>query len=414
MKTTNRRYDLDWLRVIAFYILIFFHVGMIFVPWDFHIKNSVTAEWFETWMAFLHQWRLPLLFTISGAVVFYSLKNRSGKIFLKERFIRLFIPLVFGMFIIVPPQIYFERISNGIHFENYFQFWLTVFNFVPFPLGGSLSWHHLWYVLYIFVYSIIALPLFLFLRSSKSLKLKNKISDLIDKNPNAIYLVGFLFLILYFTLSHRFPTTHGLIDDWYNHAVSFSFFMLGFFISSINGFRELLLKKRKQSLVIALIPASILILFVWGPTFKIVNEDAEWFIYVYGFLKWTFIPSFLFAIFGYGNHLLNKPSKILSYANESVYPLYILHQTVELIFGYYLIQLDLPLMIKFILLVVITFGVSLLLYEIIIKRINILRILFGMKSKSDYSFFHQFSEKQKTIKFIKKHLLFQNSISEGE
>lgn len=383
METTNRRYDLDWLRVIAFYILIFYHVGMIFVPWEFHLKNPTTAEWFETWMAFLSQWRLPLLFTISGAVVFHSLGKRSGKVFMKERFVRLFIPLLFGMFVIVPPQIYFERILNGAQYESYFHFWVTVFNFVPYPEGGSLSWHHLWYVLYILVYSIIALPLFLYLRSERSVNFKNKLSGLLKSKPNAIYLVSIIFLIFYYALAPIFPTTHGLVDDWYNHAISFSFFVMGFFISSIEGTSELLSAKRKQSLLISAIPASILILFVWGPTFEIFNEEAEWFFILYGALKWMFIPSFLFAVFGYAKVLLNKSSKLLSYANESVYPLYILHQTVEIVFGYYIIQLDLPLMIKFALLVILTFGASFLLYEFAVKRVNLLRLFFGMKTNQN-------------------------------
>ena len=137
----------------------------------------------------------------------------------------------------------------------------------------------------------------------------------------------------------------------------------------------------------------IILLFVWGPTFTIVNEDADWFIYVYGLFKMVMIPSLLFAILGYGRVLLNKPSKVLSYANESVYPLYILHQSVELIFAYYIIQLDLGVLPKFILLVIATFGISLMIYELLIKRFNITRMLFGMKSK-------QKSEKQFLVKTV--------------
>ena len=137
--------------------------------------------------------------------------------------------------------------------------------------------------------------------------------------------------------------------------------------------------KRKQSLLQAAIPSILLIMFLWGPTFDIPFEDADWFIYAYGIFKMVLIPSLLYAILGYGKVLLNKPSKILTYANQSVYPLYILHQSVELIFAYYIIQLDWGVLPKFILLVVITFGLSLLIYELIIKRNNITRILFGMK-----------------------------------
>ncbi|MDP1814664.1 MAG: acyltransferase family protein [Leadbetterella sp.] len=384
METNERRHDIDWLRVLAFYILIFFHVGMVFVPWEFHLKNSETVEWFETWMAFLHQWRLPLLFMISGIVLYHSMGKRIGKKYFGERSKRLLIPLLFGMFVVVPPQIYYDRLFHGIQFANYWEFWKTVFDFVPYPMGGSLSWHHLWYVLYIFVYSLIAYPLFKYLRNEKSFNLRNKIGSFLKKCPNSIYLIIIPMIVFYFTLAQKYPETHGLFDDWYLHSISFTLFVVGFGISAINGFWDVLVAKRKQSLILALIPTFTLMLFVWGPTFEVVNEEANWFIYVYGLLKMVMIPSLLFAILGYGKVHLNKPSKVLTYANESVYPLYILHQSVELIFAYYIIQLDLGMLPKFVLLVAATFGISLLIYELLIKRFNLTRLLFGMKSKVKY------------------------------
>ncbi|MCB0746156.1 MAG: acyltransferase family protein [Ignavibacteriae bacterium] len=377
--TSQRKYYLDWLRVIAFYILIFYHVGMIFVPWDFHIKNDITLEWFETWMAFLSQWRLPLLFLISGMVIFYSMGKRTSKGIIAERSKRLLIPLIFGMLVIVPPQIYFERISDGVQFTNYWEFWKTVFDFVPFPKGGSLSWHHLWYILYIFVYSIIALPLFLYLQSEKANSLKNKVNVIFTKHPNSIYSFFLPLLIFYYILAPIFPTTHALLDDWYNHSISFSFFILGFCISAFSGLWEAIVEKRNQSLIIAAIPGLILILFVWGPTFYIMDEDTLLFGIIYGLLKWIFIVSWLFTILGYSKFLLNKPSKVLTYANESVYPLYILHQTIMIIFGYYIIQLEWNIFSKFTSILLITFGGSFLFYELFIKRYNLMRLLFGMK-----------------------------------
>jgi glucan biosynthesis protein C len=378
---SQRKYYLDWLRVIAFYLLILFHVGMIFVPWNFHIKNAVTLEWFETWMSFLNQWRLPLLFLISGMVIYYSIGKRNAKGVFLERSKRLLIPLVFGIFVIVPPQIYYERIFDGIEFANYWEFWKTVFEFVPFPLGGSLSWHHLWYVLYIFLYSIIALPLFLYLGNKKTTSLKERVDNYFTHHPNSIYFITILFLIFYYTLAPIFPTTHALIDDWYNHSISFAFFILGFCISAFNGIWESIVNKRKQSLMIALIPAIFLIIFVWGPTFYIFDEGSILFFFIYGLLKWIFIIAWLLAILGYSKFLLNKPSKILFYANESVYPLYILHQTIMIIFGYYIIQLNWSVAIKFAALIIITFGGSFFFYELFIKRLNLMRLLFGMKPK---------------------------------
>ncbi len=380
MNLKERRTDIDWLRVLAFYILIFYHVGMFFVPWNFHFKNSATAEWFETWMAFLGQWRLPLLFLISGVGVCYALGKRSAKQFMGERTKRLLLPLIFGMLVIVPPQIYFERITNGIHFSNYFDFWKTVFNFVPYPNGGSLSWHHLWFVLYIFVFSFILLPLFLYLRGEKSARLKEKISIIVKKHPNSIYLLMLPLFLIYLILAPIFPTTHSLWGDWYNLSFSLVLFVFGFLISIVDGVWDVIAANRRKSLIIGLFPTIFLLLFVWGPTFEIMNENTYEFFLFYSVLKTLMISTLLLAILGYGKIHLNKPGRFIKYANESVYPLYILHQSVQLTIGYYILKLDWAIMPKFILLIIGTFGLSFLIYELFIKRFSFMRLLFGMKS----------------------------------
>lgn len=118
-----RRYDLDWLRVIVFGLLIFYHVGMFFVPWGWHIKNNVIYDWLTIPMWFLNQWRLPILFIISGMGTFYALRKRTGKQFAMERIKRLYIPLTFGMLFIIPPQVYIERMVQNQFSGSYFDFW---------------------------------------------------------------------------------------------------------------------------------------------------------------------------------------------------------------------------------------------------------------------------------------------------
>ena len=374
-----RRYDIDWLRVIAFYLLIVYHVGMFFVPWDWHVKNSLTYEWLETWMAWLGQFRLPLLFVISGIGVYYALGFRTGLEFVKERSKRLLIPLVFGILFIVPPQIYFERLTQGQEYLNYWRFWLTIFDFKLYPNGGSLSWHHLWFLPYIFVYSILSLPIFLFLRSHKSERLKKSLSKYFDKSYRR-YQLGIPFLIIFVFLAREFPTTHDLINDWYNFTYSFAFFIMGFFLASIPNLWSKLEELKNISLAVSLIPMSILVLFVYGPTFEIFNEDSAYFFYIYAILKIGFVVPWLFAIFGYSRILLNRPSKILIYANQSVYPFYILHQSIIVSVGYFIIDSEINDILKYFILLFSAFIGSFLMYETIIKKFRITRILFGLKN----------------------------------
>ena len=109
-----RRNDLDWLRVLVFALLIFYHVGMFFVPWGFHIKNNIIYDWLRYPMVFLNQWRLPILFVISGMGTYYALQKRTGLQFAFERIKRLLIPLIFGMLFIVPPQVYLEKLNKKL------------------------------------------------------------------------------------------------------------------------------------------------------------------------------------------------------------------------------------------------------------------------------------------------------------
>jgi len=141
-------------------------------------------------------------------------------------------------------------------------------------------------------------------------------------------------------------------------------------------------QQRKVSLAIAAIPFSFLWFFVWGPTFEIMPEEGITFFILYGALKNIFLISWLFTIFGYSRKLFVKSNKLLIYSTEAVYPLYILHQTVMITLGYYIIQMQLSILVKFVLVVVSTFGGSLLIYELLIKRIGFMRVLFGLKPRT--------------------------------
>ncbi|MBN1301931.1 MAG: acyltransferase [Melioribacteraceae bacterium] len=378
MAVKQRLYYIDWLRVIAFLLLILYHTGMFFVPWNFHFKNGETSELFELWMVPLNQFRLPLLFIISGMGVYFAINSRNSLGFIKERSTRLLLPLMFGMAVIIPPQIYFERLTQNVQYESYFQFWRTVFDFVPYPEGGSLSWHHLWYILYIFIYSLFTLPLLNYLKRNSSIKLKEKLYSFFSK-PGRIYFLGIPVLLIYYSMAPFFPTTHGLIDDWYNLTYSFLFFLYGIIVISVKDMWDILENQRKLSLKIALVPFAFLLLFVWGPTFEIMNEDTVTFFFLYGFLKITFITAFLLTILGYSRKLFNIKNKFIIYATEAVYPFYILHQTIMMIFGYYILQLPLGILPKFTAVVIVTFGGSWLTYEVLIKRFNPMRSLFGIK-----------------------------------
>ena len=227
-----RRFDIDWLRVIVFALLICYHVGMFFVPWGWHIKNNEIYPWLRIPMLFLNQWRLPILFVISGMGTAYALAYRTGGQFIKERFLRLYIPLAFGMLVIVSPQVYIERLVNN-EFTGSILDWFASGTFMKgiYPTG-NFSWNHLWFLPYLLVFSVMLTPIFIWMRSHPEGAFQQWIKRRLQANPYFLYsfilpLYGYEALLEPF-----FDVTYNLIWDWFNFVSSLTLFFYGFLLYS--------------------------------------------------------------------------------------------------------------------------------------------------------------------------------------
>src|SRR5918994_1786369 len=139
--SVSRRADLDWLRVLAFGLLIAYHAGMAWSGWSWHLTSSDSIDWLREGMRFVNRWRMPLLFMVSGAAIALALGARSPGSFTLDRVRRLLVPLVFGMVVIVPPQIYLERLYRGQFAGSLL--WLAPVSFNTNGLIGD--WHGLVY-----------------------------------------------------------------------------------------------------------------------------------------------------------------------------------------------------------------------------------------------------------------------------
>jgi glucans biosynthesis protein C len=368
----KRRYELDWLRVVAIAILILYHTGMIFVSWEWHIKSADTSRPLALVMAWFHYWRMPLLLFISGAATAIVLSTKSAATFARDRFVRLFIPLLFGMFVIVPPQIYFEKIAQ---FTSYADFYPTVFELVAYP-EGSFSWHHLWFVAYLLVYSIVALPLFLFLRSSKATQLFALLRSTLSSR------LGFTALLLpvvasQIALRPWFPEeTHDLADLSY-FVYYLSFFVYGHVLYRDQRLWTLLVERRRDNAIAAVV-AAVVMYAAWlvpalpeavsEPLFDLAAMSVAWFT--------------LLAATGFGAVHLNRPARYLAYANEAVYPVYILHQTVIVVIGYYVIRNHGGAYANFAFISLATFVSCLFIHHFLIRPFALTRLLFGMKPRA--------------------------------
>jgi glucans biosynthesis protein C len=359
----STRYDfLDWLRVIAIFVLIFFHTGMLFVGWGWHIENDEVLTALRMPMDISHRLRMPLLFLIAGAGMWFALGNRHGGGLIKERTIRLLIPVLAGMLLIVPPQIYFERLFRGQWDGGFLSFFFErVLQFRPYP-DGDFSWHHLWFVVYLYVYVFVLLPLLLWWRSAKKVV-----------KPGAwLFALGLPLALNEAILKPLYPESHKLIGDWYifNHYLMLTLY--GCLLASMRQVWDWFAMRRQLSLGITLVVFGVAMLLIkTGVIERNTPADAL----VANVFTWTALMAFI----GYGRRYLSFSNPLLRWARDASYPIYILHQTVIISIGYWVIQQPWNPWTKFALVALGTIAICVALYEGI-RRLGVTRLLFGMKA----------------------------------
>jgi glucans biosynthesis protein C len=369
--STTRLYFLDWLRVLAFGLLVFYHTGLIFVDWGFHISNDLFSESLKFPMLFVNQWRLPLLFFVSGAGIYFALGKRNVSKFAKERFTRIFIPLVFGILVVVPPQVYLEWKHHGAFQGSYWEFYPVFFR--------HITWNHLWFLVYLFTFTFLALPLFLYLRSDSGKLTSSSIALLLAGKKCILILVIPLFLIE-LGLRTKWPDNRNLVSDWYNFVFYFLLMIYGYFFASAPILWKEMEQYRKIYLLLGLISFS-LIYFGWHQPGINFLENLPGGKYLFDFFKCINILSWIFCFLGFSRRYLNKNSVSLQYLNKAVYPFFILHQTVLIFIGFYVIQWERSMASKFFLIVAGTFLLTMLTYELILRRSGVVGSLLGVNHK---------------------------------
>jgi len=373
----QRLHYIDWVRLLPFFLLIFFHCAMPFVTFGWEIKNPTVSRSLSVLILWLHQWRLPLLFFISGAGIYYSLRRRSVAAFAWERFVRLFIPLVFAMFFTIPLQVYFERLQKAQISGSYLKFYPSVWNLVPYP-EGTLTWSHMWFVVYLFVFCILLLPIFALCKIPVIAMAKEKLSGLLSR-PLIAPLLFLPLTFLFYAFFLTYPEQQSLLDDWFLFLFSLTLLLYGFLLGGNLRFWETCEKYRRYFLVFAMITMLCLFVVYWRnlalPTKK--NDTVS----IYGLLDSVHIWTLILAVLGYAKKYLNFSNPFLRYANQAVYPYYILHQTLIVAFGFYVVQWPMPIAIKMLALIILCFFALLIIYQWLIRPFWLIRILYGLKPR---------------------------------
>lgn len=377
--SSERRPDLDWIRVGAFFLLILYHVGMFYVPWGFHVKSPHPVAALEPLMLITNPWRLTLLFLVSGAATRFMADKLSAGGLAKARTARLLPPLLFAVFVIVPPQTYYEIVEklgySGSVLDFYGKYVTASGHWRP--DGEPLitpTYNHMWFVAYLFIYSLILAGLLKVGRGAVG-RLEAGLERALSGWGLLVWPMVCL-IVLRMTLFPMFDITHALVDDWYNHALSFGVFVFGFLTAKSQVPKAAFIKIRWPALILALAGYSAYVAI--RMTYRGDEPAPEAVLLIarvaYGVDQWGAIA----AILGFGAKHLTRGGPVLTYLTLGVFPFYIVHQTFIVVAGYHLARLGLPQGVEAAILIIGTFATCLLTYEIV-RRVNLLRPLFGLK-----------------------------------
>ncbi|MFH1032271.1 MAG: acyltransferase family protein [Chloroflexota bacterium] len=371
----GRHYYIDWLRVGAMFLLLFYHSGRLFDEPGWHIKNAEFNLGIEVFNRVLDVWHMPLFFILAGASVWFALERRTLGGFTKERILRLFVPLVFGMLIIVPPQVYAERIFDGDFTGSFIAWYPNTFHGAysnDNPQTGNLSWHHLWFLAYLFVFSLILIPAFSYFRSEQRKSLISNIAGFLEK-PAAIFLPSIPLIIINITLRPIYGWgNQNLISDWANFLFYITVFFYGFLLVSDDRILQIVRRNTPAALTAAIV-VSVGIALI---KFEVLALPGSIEMAFYAVACWCW----LLAIIGIGSRLLNFTNRALRYASDAVLPVYILHQTIIVTLGYFVIKWETGVAPKYLFIVAATLVGSLAIYEVA-RRTIVTRFLFGLRLK---------------------------------
>lgn len=377
---SNRLFFLDWIRIAAFLLLILFHVGMYYVSFDWHVKSPFSSHTLEPFMNLSSPWRLGLLFLVAGVASSFIAEKVGVRRFMGQRSARLLVPLVFGVFVIVPPQAYFEVVEKVAYHGSYFDFfplYLTAYPGFCRANEGCLAmptWNHLWFVAYLWVYTL--------LHGAGLLAMGGRFDRLALQLTThftgwkLIVLPAIVLSAIRLLLVDQFPTTHTLIDDWFNHANYLSLFILGAMLGRDRGVWARFDAVRWPALGIALSCWAALEIYYALP--EIIFDPAYhgWLLgmrVVYALSAWCAIV----AVCGFAHRHLNFDSVHRRYLTEAVFPVYILHQSVIVIAAHMMQPAQITPVTEGLILTVLTLCICFGVFEIV-RRFALLRPLFGL------------------------------------
>ncbi len=329
--------DVQWLRVVGMLLVFAVHVAEPFNPWDaWHIQNAARSKWLGELALLLAPWIMPLFMVLAGESAWYALAKRSAGAYVRERLLRIGLPLVAGILILVPPQVWLERRLNGQFSGSLVAFYPHFFDGV-YP-QGNFSWHHLWFLVFLLVFSLLTLPVLEALRTHRGRRFM-AVAALACEGRLGLVALVVPAIVVKVGVAAASGGFAPLAFDWSNRALLLPAFLAGFAYGGEPGFRRAVDRHWRAALAVALLVSAALAAWAWPghvlgrlPPARSAGGVALWFGYASGAACW------LVALLGVARRDHREGSVVLERASEMVYPFYVLHHPIVVAVAYVVVQ----------------------------------------------------------------------------
>lgn len=363
----TRHFDMDWIKVLAMLVVFLYHCSMFFNSFDWHIKNNfIDYTYIEFFSLLVGNWIMPIFFVLSGMATYYALNRRNSKSFIKERLSRLGLPLLLGIFLLSPPQVYIERITNHQFEGSFLAFFPHYFDGLYLEMGGTGNFaffgHHLWYLLMLLIFSVITLPFFI---KTKGIATSKEFS-----------ILHYLFIPLPLTIAALTVNNVVNLASW-GIIFYLLLYIFGFYFFSRESIRRFVRKIGILAGTLSILSTASYISWVFFFGFP-MEISVSWAVFM--IIRVLLVWNMIFFMLYLGDKYLNVSNRALNYSSGASMPFYVLHQPVIIIIGFFIYNLEWSVPLKLIFLISAAFLIIMVLYELIIRRVNFLRVLFGLKA----------------------------------
>lgn len=380
----ERLYELDWIRVIVTIDLVPFHVAwMITSVGGFSSVEQWTVAWkiLHGYMWLLSPVHMYLLFLVAGASTFLSLRRRPPRQYVIERVRRLLVPLLAFIVLLFPLMGWYwpkDIDLGGVKFLTQFWPWCLMTSFRS-PVTGGPNWGHLWFVAYLFIYSMVLLPILLRIRAGRSRSIESMTGFLTGRGAR-ILLVGAPIALTFALLSPIWPFFRNtLYTDWGYFAYNMTAFFLGFLVVGDPRWIRAFERRAAPALVLGIVlSAAKLYMQYRAPSFSTPAYTVRYAVYslIAGFNTWAWVV----AVLGVARGTLSFTNRFIAYFSRISYPFYIFHLVAISITGHFITRMRFGIVTEFVLICAASLAASVLCCELV-KRTPVTRFLLGIKER---------------------------------